>query len=108
MPSPPQLVPSSGGPIADKTIHQNAEQLNILETGLALTRGLDLVPVGAQEALAELGVPGAGGHRGAPLAPVVEPGQHTVRGCSLELTTNFREDFTIMKKDPSLLGPSPQ
>ena len=45
---------------------------------MALTRGLDLVPVGAEEALAQLRVPGAGGHRRAPLAPVVEPGQGTV------------------------------
>ena len=73
---------------------------------MALTRGLDLVPVGAEEALAQLGVPGAGGHRRAPLAPVVEPGQGTVRsgsaspGCFLELSTNFREHFTIMKKAP--------
>ena len=56
---------------------------------MALTRGLDLVPVGAEEALAQLRVPGAGGHRRAPLAPVVEPGQHIVivklRGDSLQL-----------------------
>ena len=82
---------------------------------MALTRGLDLVPVGAEEALAELGVPGTGGHRGAPLAPVVEPEQRTVRGgtaspgCLLQLATNFREDFTIMKNAPNVLvlGPSP-
>ena len=80
---------------------------------MALTRGLDLVPVGAEEALAELRVPGSGGHRGAPLASVVEPGQRIVRGdtaspgCSLELATNFREDFTIMKNAPNVLGPSP-
>ena len=81
---------------------------------MALTRGLDLVPVGAEEALAELRVPGAGGHRGAPLAPVVEPGQRIVRGegsalpgCLLQLATNFREDFTIMDNAPNVLGPSP-
>ena len=58
---------------------------------MALTRGLDLVPVGAEEALAELGVPGAGGHRGAPLASVVEPGQALVLPLSTVLSVTMTQ-----------------